>query len=64
MKEITVYRVRKSFNDIKSQKGAYLSFEAAVLTADKYGLNVYNNEGKLIFCAKNTRTIKCTGKET
>ena len=52
MKEITIYRVRKSFEDIKSQKGAFLIFETAVKTAQKYKLNVYNNDGKLMYEAK------------
>lgn len=49
MKEITIYRVRKSFEDIKSQKGAFLIFETAVKMAEKYRINVYNNEGKLLY---------------
>lgn len=49
MKEITIYRVRKSFQDIKSQKGAFLIFETAVKMAEKYRINVYNNEGKLLY---------------
>lgn len=49
MKEITIFRVRKSFKDIKSQKGAFLIFETAVKIAKKHGLNVYNNEGKLLY---------------
>ena len=49
MKEITIYRVRKSFQDIKSQKGAFLIFQTAVKIAEKYRLNVYNNEGKLLY---------------
>ncbi len=50
MREITIYRVRKSFSDIKSQKGAFFLFDAAVKTAEKYNLNVYDNVGKLLFC--------------
>lgn len=49
MREITIYRVRKAFKDIKSQKGAFISFAAAVNVAKKHRLNVYNNEGKLLF---------------
>lgn len=49
MREITIYRVRKSFDDIKSQKGAFLLFETAVKIAEKYGFNVYNNEGELVY---------------
>ena len=50
--EFNIYRVRKNFDDIKSQKGAYFTFSAAVKIAEKYGLNVYDNNGKLLFCAK------------
>ena len=57
MKEITLYRVRKSFNNLKSQKGAFFTLKAAVITARKYGMNVYNNDGKLLF-AENTATFK------
>lgn len=49
MKEITLYRVRKNFGNIKSQKGAYFTFYTAVRVAQKYGLNVYDNEGKLLY---------------
>ena len=48
-KEINIFRVRKSFSDIKSQMGAFFTFEAAVKTAEKYNLNVYDSGGKLIF---------------
>ncbi|MBQ6847631.1 MAG: hypothetical protein IJO62_01790 [Clostridia bacterium] len=49
MREITIYRVRKSFSDIKSQKGAFFLFEAAVKTAEKYKMNVYDNVGRLLY---------------
>ncbi len=49
MNEITIYRVRKSFEDIKSQKGAYLLLEVAVKVAKKHRLNVYNNDGRLLY---------------
>lgn len=48
-REITIFRVRKSFSDIKSQKGAFFIFETAVKTAQKFGLNVYGNNGELLF---------------
>lgn len=49
MKEITIYRVRKSFHNLKSQKGAYFLFETAVKIAKKYRLNVYDNEGNILY---------------
>jgi N-acetylmuramoyl-L-alanine amidase len=48
-KEINIFRVRKNFSDIKSQKGAFFIFEAAVKTAEKYKLNVYDGNGRLIY---------------
>lgn len=51
-KDIPLYRVRKSFNDIKSQKGAFLLLEAAVITARKFGMNVYDSSGNLIYGSK------------
>lgn len=53
MKEITIYRVRKSFKDIKSQKGTFFLFETAVKTAKKHRLNVYDNNGKALYEYKN-----------
>ena len=49
MSEITIYRVRKSFSNIKSQKGAFFLFASAVKCAEKHRLNVYDNKGKLLF---------------
>ena len=49
MREITIYRVRKSFSNIKSQKGAFFLFASAVKCAEKHRLNVYVNRGKLLF---------------
>ena len=49
MKEINIYRVRKSFENIKSQKGAYFRFDVAVKVADKYRLNVYDGRGRLLY---------------
>ena len=49
MREITIYRVRKSFSNIKSQKGAFFLFASAVKCAEKHRLNVYDNKGKLLF---------------
>lgn len=43
MKEITIYRVRKSPNDLKSQKGAFFIFENAVRIAIKHKCNIYDN---------------------
>lgn len=42
------YRVRKSWDDAKSQVGAFVSFAVAKKAADGAGLNVYDNSGKLV----------------
>ena len=52
MNEITIYRVRRSFKDIKSQRGAFFIFETAVKIARKYRLNVYGNSGQLLYSSK------------
>lgn len=49
MKEITIYRVRRTFNDIKSQKGAFILYEAAVKVANKTGLCVFDGQGRLLY---------------
>ena len=55
MREITIYRVRKSFRDIKSQKGAFFLFASAVKCAQKHLLNLYDNKGKILFSAVPSR---------
>lgn len=45
----TLYRVRKSWKDAKSQKGAYYSLASAKKCADKYRLNVYDDSGKAVY---------------
>lgn len=55
--KIEIYRVRKSFKDIKSQKGAYFSFNVAVKKARKYGLNVYDWKGKLLYKGKRRNIV-------
>lgn len=57
MGEINIYRVRKTFNDIKSQKGAFLLFEAAVKCAEREGLNVFDGDGKLLYKGKGKTNI-------
>ena len=55
MQEITIFRVRKSPDNIKSQKGAYLIFENALKTAIKHKCNIYDNNKKCVFCYKAQR---------
>lgn len=44
-----VYRVRKSWDDIKSQKGAFADLQNAKDLADKELLNVYDQKGRLVY---------------
>lgn len=48
-REITVYRVRKSAFDIKSQSGAFFIFENAVKKAIKTKCNIYDNHKNCIW---------------
>ena len=49
----TLYRVRKSWADAKSQIGAYNSLENAKKAADsKTGYNVYDDKGNLVYAGK------------
>lgn len=45
-----MYRVRKSWGDVKSQIGAFTNLESAKSLADKnVGYEVYNNAGKIVY---------------
>lgn len=49
----TLYRVRKSANDAKTQKGAFKSLSNAKDLADRHtGYNVYDSKGKLVYRGK------------
>lgn len=52
----TLYRVRKSWTDAKSQVGAYKDLANAKKVADEKGLNVYGTNGKLVYEGKKTTT--------
>lgn len=47
-----IYRVRKSWADEKSQKGAFSNLDNAKDLADKEKLNVYNSNGKEVYKGK------------
>ena len=53
-----VYRVRKSWQDVKSQIGAYSSLENAKIACDKAGsaYSVFNESGKVVYPTKSTFT--------
>ena len=44
-----IYRVRKSFEDIKSQKGAFFLLENAIKKASEIGCNVYDGNKKCVW---------------
>ena len=44
-----IYRVRKTWKDEKSQKGAFSSLENAKKCADKNGYSVFNSKGKAVY---------------
>lgn len=46
------YRVRKTWNDVKSQKGAFSDLANAKKCASKYGFSVYNSKGKVVYRGK------------
>ena len=53
MEKIKIYRVRKSFYDIKSQVGAFLLLENAISLAKKTRCNVYDGNKNCIWQYKN-----------
>ncbi|MBR4972845.1 MAG: hypothetical protein IKY45_00090 [Clostridia bacterium] len=51
-KEITIYRVRKSPENFKTQKGAFFIFENAVKLAKRTRCNVYDNYKNCVWSYK------------
>ncbi len=47
--DIKLFRVRKSFDDIQSQAGAFLIYENAVELAKKTKQNVYNHKKECVW---------------
>lgn len=56
-KEITIYRVRKSPNNLKSQRGAFFLFENAVKVAIKTKCNIYDNQRNCVWNYDNKGAI-------
>lgn len=44
-----LYRVRRSWSDVKSQKGAFKNLDNAKRCADKFRLKVFDESGKVIY---------------
>lgn len=47
--DVKLFRVRSSWEDIKSQSGAFFIFENAVEAAKKAGQNVYDNYKRCVW---------------
>lgn len=58
-----LYRVRKSFNDKKSQKGAFKSIDNAKKCADRYRLRVFDEGGKEVYPRENLKSIDTLARE-
>ncbi|MGF0032596.1 peptidoglycan recognition protein family protein [Bariatricus sp. SGI.154] len=63
-----LYRVRKTWADAKSQKGAFSSLENAKRCADQYKLTVFDESGNAVYNAGNNSTdvpfkVKITAKD-
>ncbi|MFR7765420.1 MAG: lysozyme, partial [Anaerococcus obesiensis] len=43
-----LYRVRKSWSDVKSQKGAFKNLDNAKRCADRFRLKVFDANGKIV----------------
>lgn len=56
-----LYRVRKSWSNAKSQKGAFRNLDNAKRCADRFGLKVFDANGKIIY--PNRKTIDQLARE-
>jgi hypothetical protein len=56
------YRVRKTWEDAKSQIGAFKNLEYAKNRAKETGLNVYDNSGKCVY-TPTTKTVEELARE-
>lgn len=45
----TLYRVRSSWKDAQTQKGAFEDLDNAIAAANKYKMNVYDSKGKTLY---------------
>lgn len=62
----TLYRVRKSWKDVKSQKGAFYDLSNAKKCADKNkGYSVFDESGKAVYTSKssNTKSVDTLARE-
>lgn len=47
--DVNIFRVRKSFSDIKSQAGAFLILDNAIELAKAKALNVYDSKKQCVW---------------
>lgn len=60
----SLYRVRKSWSDVKSQKGAFRNLSNAKACANRFkGYSVFDQNGKLIYPIVNKKSIDQLAKE-
>lgn len=62
-KSTGLYRVRKSWEDTKSQKGAFRVLANAKICADKYGCLVFDESGTLVYPLLNKKSTDTLAKE-
>lgn len=59
-----LYRVRKSWSDVKSQKGAFRNLSNAKACADRFkGYSVFDKNGKLIYPVATKKSVDQVAKE-
>ena len=60
-----LYRVRKSWSDVKSQKGAFRNLDNAKRCADRFGLKVFDERGSEVYpnSLYNVQSIDSLAKE-
>lgn len=61
-KTSTMYRIRKTWTDAKSQIGAYTNLENAKKSC-KAGYSVFDSEGKVVYTVSNKKTVEEVAKE-
>lgn len=60
----TLYRVRKSWKDAKSQKGAFYNLDNAKKLADQHpGYSVYDESGKAVYTSKSSNSKPKSNKK-
>lgn len=58
-----LYRVRKSWGDARSQKGAFRRLDNAKRCADRFGYTVYDENGGTVYSPSSRKTIDQLARE-